>query len=53
MMLDHLGHEAAGADVLRAVEHSLRDPASRTRDLGGSADTDAVTEALVRLVGAA
>jgi hypothetical protein len=35
------------------VEHSLRDPASRTRDLGGSADTDAVTRALVRLVGAA
>ena len=25
MMLDHLGHEAAAADVHRAVEHSLRD----------------------------
>jgi tartrate dehydrogenase/decarboxylase/D-malate dehydrogenase len=50
MMLDHLGHEAAGAGVFRAVEHSLRDESSRTRDLGGSADNDRATEALVRLV---
>jgi hypothetical protein len=36
--------------VFRAVEHSLRDESSRTRDLGGSADNDRATEALVRLV---
>ena len=50
MMLDHLGHDAAGADVHRAVEASLRDPASRTRDLGGEASTAQATDALVRLV---
>jgi len=50
MMLDHLGHEAAGAAVLRAVEQSLREKASRTRDLGGDATTEQATEALVRLV---
>ncbi len=50
MMLDHLGHDAAGADVHRAVEASLRDPASRTRDLGGEATTAEATDALVRLV---
>jgi tartrate dehydrogenase/decarboxylase/D-malate dehydrogenase len=53
MLLDHLGHEAAGADVHRAVRESLKDPAGRTRDLGGDADTEQATEALVRLVSAA
>jgi tartrate dehydrogenase/decarboxylase / D-malate dehydrogenase len=52
MLLDHLGHEAAGAGVHRAVRESLKDPASRTRDLGGDADTEQATEALVRLVSA-
>ena len=52
MMLDHLGHQAASADVHRAVEQSLRDPATRTRDLGGQASTAQATEALVRLVSA-
>ena len=50
MMLDHLGHQAAGDDVLRAVEQSLRNPASRTRDLGGSAGTERATEALLEFV---
>ena len=53
MLLDHLGHEAAGADVHRAVRQSLRDPATRTRDLGGQANTEQVTAALVRLVSGA
>ena len=47
MMLDHLGHPAAAADVLAAIEASLTDPATRTRDLGGSADTATVVRALV------
>ncbi len=49
MMLEHLGHPDAAADVHRAVEQSLRDPASRTRDLGGDATTEEATDALVRL----
>jgi len=35
--------------VLRAVEASLADPATRTRDLGGTASTEAAGEAIVRL----
>jgi tartrate dehydrogenase/decarboxylase / D-malate dehydrogenase len=49
MMLDHLGHAKAAAHVLRAMEASLTDPSTRTRDLGGSATTDEAGEALVRL----
>jgi tartrate dehydrogenase/decarboxylase/D-malate dehydrogenase len=47
MMLDHLGHPAASADVLTAVERTLADPATRTADLGGAADTATVVRALV------
>ncbi len=47
MMLEHLGHAAAAADVLTAMEATLADPATRTRDLGGTASTTAVTAALV------
>jgi tartrate dehydrogenase/decarboxylase/D-malate dehydrogenase len=51
MMLDHLGHPAAAGDVLAAVEAALADPATRTRDLGGTADTATVVRALVDHVG--
>ncbi|SDY99677.1 tartrate dehydrogenase/decarboxylase / D-malate dehydrogenase [Micromonospora pattaloongensis] len=47
MMLDHLGHPRAAADVTAAVEACLREPTTRTRDLGGSADTERVVEALL------
>ncbi len=39
MMLDHLGHADAAADIVSAIECVLAEPALRTRDLGGSADT--------------
>ena len=39
MMLDHLGYPQAAAAIVRAIEKVLADPASRTRDLGGTADT--------------
>ena len=40
LMLEHLGHPAAAAAVLRAIEETLADPAAaRTRDLGGTAST--------------
>ncbi|MEE6258996.1 tartrate dehydrogenase [Plantactinospora sonchi] len=47
MMLDHLGHPGAAAQIVAAIEASLLDPATRSRDLGGTADTRGVTEALL------
>ncbi len=50
MMLDHLGHAEAAADIVSAIERVLAEPALRTRDLGGRASTvecgKAVAEAL-------
>jgi tartrate dehydrogenase/decarboxylase / D-malate dehydrogenase len=50
MMLDHLGHADAAANLLDAVRHSLMEPATRTRDLGGAAGTAEVVESLVAFV---
>lgn len=47
LMLDHLGHPQAAAEVLAAMESTLADPQTRTADLGGTASTTEVTEALV------
>lgn len=47
MMLDHLGHPEPAADVLRAMEATPADPATRTRDLGGTADTATVVDATI------
>jgi tartrate dehydrogenase/decarboxylase/D-malate dehydrogenase len=47
MMLEHLGHPKAAADVLTAIETITADPALRTRDLGGKATTKDITSALV------
>jgi len=52
MLLDHLGHGEAAAVLMEAIRTTLRDPATRTRDLGGTAGTADVTAALCRLVGA-
>jgi tartrate dehydrogenase/decarboxylase/D-malate dehydrogenase len=46
-MLDHLGHQAAAAEVLSAITALLSDTRIRTADLGGSATTTEVTEALL------
>jgi tartrate dehydrogenase/decarboxylase/D-malate dehydrogenase len=53
MMLEHLGHDAAGAAVLGAIEKVLSagpDHAPLTRDIGGKAGTEdlgrAIAEAL-------
>ncbi|HLU55870.1 MAG TPA: tartrate dehydrogenase [Pseudonocardia sp.] len=51
MMLEHLGHDAVAADVVRAMETTLAKPETRTRDLGGTATTAEVTEALVAALG--
>ncbi|WP_308283443.1 tartrate dehydrogenase [Pseudonocardia nigra] len=51
MMLEHLGHPAAAADVLAAMETTLAKPETRTADLGGTASTREVTDALVTHLG--
>ncbi|PWK87127.1 tartrate dehydrogenase/decarboxylase/D-malate dehydrogenase [Lentzea atacamensis] len=48
LMLEHLGRPDAAADVLAAIETTLAQPSTRTPDLGGTASTREVTEALVR-----
>jgi tartrate dehydrogenase/decarboxylase/D-malate dehydrogenase len=47
MMLDHLGHEDAGAGVLSAIENVLKDTDTRTPDLKGSARTSEVADAIM------
>src|SRR3546814_2818311 len=48
LMLDHLGETAAAAELEAAIESVLVDPAARTRDLGGSADTRTCGEAILK-----
>ena len=50
LMLEHLGHAEAATSLLSAIESSLTDPASRTRDLGGTADTAAAVQAIINRV---
>lgn len=47
MMLDHLGHNDAGSALIAAMEHVLTETDVRTPDLGGTASTDEVADALV------
>ncbi|WP_432876814.1 tartrate dehydrogenase [Kribbella sp. CA-245084] len=44
LMLEHLRLPAPAAALMAAIESSLRDPATRTADLGGTASTGEVTE---------
>jgi tartrate dehydrogenase/decarboxylase/D-malate dehydrogenase len=50
MMLDHLGETEAAAAIVKAIEQVLPEEKLRTRDLGGSANTEgcgkAIAEAL-------
>lgn len=47
MMLDHLGHPEASEAIVAALEEVLADPARRTADLGGQANTVACGDAIV------
>lgn len=47
MMLEHLGHSEASADIMKAIEIVLGDEKLRTPDLGGSADTITCSKAIV------
>jgi tartrate dehydrogenase/decarboxylase / D-malate dehydrogenase len=52
LMLEHLGHPQAGAEVLATIEKLLADPAApRTRDIGGTAGTADVGRAIAQLLG--
>jgi tartrate dehydrogenase/decarboxylase/D-malate dehydrogenase len=50
MMLEHLGELDAARAVVAAIETVLADERTRTRDLGGSADTVACGKAVARLL---
>ena len=46
MLLEHLGEVDAARRVMRAIEHVTVNPSLHTRDLGGTATTTQVTEAV-------
>jgi tartrate dehydrogenase/decarboxylase/D-malate dehydrogenase len=46
MLLEHLGEAEAARRVMKAVEAVTADPALHTRDLGGTATTAQVTQAV-------
>jgi isocitrate/isopropylmalate dehydrogenase len=52
-MLDQLGQPEAARLVMAALEQVVREGNTLTKDLGGSAGTREVTDAIVAAVGAA
>jgi len=48
MLLDHVGQNDAAARVRKGVVAALAEPATRTRDLGGQADTKTYADAIIR-----
>jgi tartrate dehydrogenase/decarboxylase/D-malate dehydrogenase len=52
MMLEHLEEPGAAQRVMRAIEEVTADPSLHTRDLGGTATTRMVTEAVCARVAA-
>jgi tartrate dehydrogenase/decarboxylase / D-malate dehydrogenase len=46
MLLEHLGEREAAGKLMRAIEAVTADPKLHTRDLGGIASTEQVTEAV-------
>jgi tartrate dehydrogenase/decarboxylase/D-malate dehydrogenase len=51
MMLEHLGETDAANAIVAAIEKVLAEPALRTRDLGGTADTVACGKAIAAMLG--
>jgi isocitrate dehydrogenase (NAD+) len=51
MMLDHIKQDDAAARLRKGVYAALGEPASRTRDLGGQANTQQFTDAVIRAMG--
>ena len=50
MMLHHIGENAAGRRIEAALLEVYRRSEVRTADLGGTASTDAFTDAVCRLI---
>ena len=50
LMLEHAGHPETGGRILAALEETL-DAGTRTRDLGGEADTETMTNAVIDRLG--
>ena len=50
MMLEHLGEKNAAAKLMEAVEQVTSDNANHTPDLGGSATTRKVTDAVIKAI---
>jgi len=50
MLLEHLGESEAARHVMDAIEQVTADPTLHTRDLGGTATTAQVTEAVCRAI---
>ena len=50
LMLDHLGETAASARLMRAIERVTADPKLHTPDLGGTATTRMVTDAVIAAI---
>jgi len=46
-MLIHLGHAAAADSMQSAIEAALKNPETRTKDLGGTAGTKEFTQAII------
>jgi tartrate dehydrogenase/decarboxylase / D-malate dehydrogenase len=51
MMLEHLGEPEAASGILGSIERVLGETTLRTRDLGGSADTEACGKAVAEHIG--
>ena len=51
MLLDHAGQADAAARLRRGIYAALAQPATRTGDLGGTADTAGYTDAVIRTMG--
>jgi isocitrate dehydrogenase (NAD+) len=47
MMLEHFGEDDRARKIRRAIETTIREGKSTTRDLGGSASTDQFTDAII------
>jgi tartrate dehydrogenase/decarboxylase/D-malate dehydrogenase len=47
LLLEHVGHPEAGERVLNALEEALAS-GTKTRDLGGSATTEEMTDAVIK-----
>jgi tartrate dehydrogenase/decarboxylase/D-malate dehydrogenase len=51
MMLEHLGHQQAAHAIVVAIEQVVEAGKTLTRDLGGRATTDELTDAVVAILG--